>query len=84
MGGDSGDEGAEDERRDDGLDQAQEDVAEDVEIEREGWGVEAEFDAGEHGPEDPDGHVAAADGVDGGEGEGGDAEDFGGDVSGCG
>ena len=80
MGGDSGDEGAEDERGDDGLDEAEEDVAEDVEVEGEGWGVEAELDAGEHGPEDPDGHVAAADGVDGGEGE---SCDCGGLLRGC-
>ena len=67
MGGDSGDEGAEDEWGDDGFDEAQEDVAEDVEIEREGGCVEAELDSGEHGPEDPDGHVASADSKDGGE-----------------
>ncbi len=41
MAGDSDDEGGENERGDDGLDEAQEDIAEDAEVDGNGWRVEA-------------------------------------------
>ena len=46
MTGDAGDECAQDERSDDYFDQAEEDVAEDAELNGEGGRVEAEFEAG--------------------------------------
>ncbi len=43
----------EDERRNDGLDQAQEDVREDAQVRGEGWRIEAKLGSRNHGDEDP-------------------------------
>lgn len=64
MAGDAGDESGEDERSDDGLDEAQKDVAEDTQTDRGRWGVEAQFGAGYHRDKDPRSEGAAAQGVD--------------------
>jgi hypothetical protein len=58
MAGDAGDQRAENQRSDDDFDQAEEDVAEYAQLNRKGRGVKAEFEAGEHGEEDPEGERA--------------------------
>ena len=63
--GDAGYEGAEDERSDDCLDEAQEDVTQDARLDSEGGFVETEFGAGEHSEEDPRREGALAYGVEG-------------------
>src|ERR1700691_2486440 len=55
VGGDAGDQGPQDQRGNDGLDQPQEDVAEYTQADSEGRSVGSQLAAGEHGPEDPDG-----------------------------
>ena len=56
--GDAGDQRAEDERRDDDFDEAEENVAEESRVGGEGGSVEAEFETGEHGEENPEGERA--------------------------
>ena len=53
--GDAGDESADDERGHDDFDEPEEDVAEDAELNGESRRVEAEFEPGEHGEENPEG-----------------------------
>ena len=60
MSRDASDQSAEDEWGDDDLDEAEEDVAEHAQLYREGGRVEAEFEAGEHGEEDPEGERSIA------------------------
>ena len=65
MAGDAGDESAQDERGDDDFDEAEEDVAQHAELYGEGGRVEAEFETGKHGEEDPEGEGAIAKAGDG-------------------
>lgn len=58
MTGDAGDERAQDQWRDDDFDQAEENVTEEFELRGKGRGVETEFEAGEHGEENPEGESA--------------------------
>jgi len=57
---DAGYECAQDERSDDDFDETEEDVAEDAELGGERGRVEAEFETGEHGEEDPEGERTIA------------------------
>jgi len=57
---DAGYECAQDERSDDDFDETEEDVAENAELGGERGRVEAEFETGEHGEEDPEGERAIA------------------------
>ncbi len=59
VAGDADDECGEDQRSDDALDEAQEDVGEDAHLHGEMRCVEAELRAGDHGDEHPDGEAAA-------------------------
>ena len=74
MASDAGDESAEDEWGDDGLDEAKEDVGEDAEMDGEVGSVEADLGAGYHGGEDPRSNGAAADGEDREDQDGGPAK----------
>ena len=47
------DERAEDQRRDDDFDEPEKNVAEDFDRNGDVWGIESEFDAGEHAEKDP-------------------------------
>jgi hypothetical protein len=60
VAGDAGDEGAEDERRDNDADEAEEDVAKDAAGQSDMGSVDAELDACQHADEDPAGEGAAA------------------------
>jgi len=52
--GNSGDQRAENERSDNDFDEAEKDVTENAYLNSEGWGVEAQFEAGKHGEKDPE------------------------------
>ena len=68
MSSDAGDESAKDERSDDDLDEAEENIAENAELSCKGGRVEAEFETGEHGEKNPEGEGAFAQ-ASGGEGK---------------
>ena len=53
MARDTGNKRGEDQRSDDGLDQAQEDVAEDTQRDRKSRSIEAQFGSHDHGDKDP-------------------------------
>ena len=71
MPGDADDERGEDERGDDGLDEAKKDVGEDAGLGGGLWRVKTELRAGDHGDKDPGREAAATEGHDR---EQGDAE----------
>lgn len=75
MAGDAGDERAEDQRRDDDLDEAEEDVAQEAQMLGHGGAVEADFAAEKHRYENPIGESAAAEAVSGKSGEAEPAKD---------
>jgi hypothetical protein len=60
VAGDAGDESAEDERRDNQLDEAEENVAQDAELRSKRGKVEAELETSEHGEENPESEGAFA------------------------
>jgi hypothetical protein len=53
MGGDAGNQGAQNQRGNDGLDQAQKDVTEDAQAHGEGRSIRSQFAARDHGPKNP-------------------------------
>jgi hypothetical protein len=60
VAGDAGDQRAENQGRDNYLDQSQKDIAEESELFGELGTVQANFEAGEHGKENPEGERALA------------------------
>jgi hypothetical protein len=58
VSGNAGDERAENKWRDNDFDEAQENVTQEAQVGRERWGVQTEFEAGEHREENPEGERA--------------------------
>src|SRR6202030_4429375 len=75
VAGDAHHENAEEQRRDDDLDEAQKDGAEELQVHRDGGPVVAKLGASEKADEDPSRQRAAGRGVGGGEEDGQPAEE---------